>query len=99
SLVLSPMRRLLLILVSLLAGAIAVLAALPWWLEAALRFAGAPQGATFARYERMGYGRFALHGVEVRRPGVRVTVDRIEAPTPLAWAWRLGRDDPAPVIA
>jgi len=93
------MRRLLFILGSLLAGTIAVLAALPWWLETALRRAGAPQGATFARYERMGYGRFVLHGVEVRRPGVLVTVERIEAPTPLAWAWGLRRGDPAPVVA
>ncbi|HEY0967726.1 MAG TPA: translocation/assembly module TamB domain-containing protein [Opitutaceae bacterium] len=94
------MRRLLFILGGLLAGTMVVLAALPWWLESALRQVGASQGATFARYERLGYARFALTDVELSRPGVKVTIDRLEAPTPLRWLWDHGEtDDASEVVA
>jgi translocation and assembly module TamB len=50
-------------------------------------------GATFSVYERIGYTRFSLRDVDVRQPGVRVAVSRVEADTPLVWLWRraLGR--------
>ncbi|MDP3070425.1 MAG: translocation/assembly module TamB domain-containing protein [Opitutaceae bacterium] len=86
------MRRRLLIILSI---AVAVLmlgaATLPWWLGAALGGAGASRGLTFARYERIGYTRFALHGAELKVPGVRVTASRIEADTPLVAWWRRGQ--------
>ncbi len=66
------------------------LAALPWWLGAGLRWAGASRGFKFERYERVGYARFALHGVDVGVANVRVTVARIEADTPLVAWWRRG---------
>ncbi|GAB1488704.1 hypothetical protein MASR2M8_11510 [Opitutaceae bacterium] len=92
------MRRLLFILGGLLAGAIIVLAALPWWLGSALRWIGEPWGATFARYERVGYARFALVDVEFKRPGVRMSVDRVEAPTPLRWLWDHGDANGSPSV-
>lgn len=65
-------------------------AALPWWLGLALSRAGASRGLKFSSYERIGYSRFALHDVEVRRAAVRITVSRIEADTPLVAWWRRG---------
>lgn len=79
--------------VILCAGAAVValaVAALPWWLGGALRHVGGSRGLTFARYERLGYTRFALHDIEVRVAGVRVAVSRIEADTPLVAWWRRG---------
>ncbi len=61
---------------------------LPWWLGPVLREVGGRTGATFERYERLGYARFALHGVRYARPGVEVWVERLEVPTPLVWGWR-----------
>ncbi len=43
---------------------------------------------TFASYERLGYGRFALHQVEYRRATVGVTARRVEVDTPVLWLWR-----------
>ena len=82
------MRRLFQIL--FLAGGLAVLAVagLPWWLGAALRPLAEAQGATFSRYERVGYGRFRLHDVAFKRDSVRVTVNQLETQTPLAWLLR-----------
>ena len=74
----------------LAAGLVLGAAALPWWLGAALRRAGASRGLTFARYERVGYGRFALHEAAFTVNGVRVAVARIEADTPLVGWWRRG---------
>jgi len=83
-------RRLFQIL--LLAGGLALIAvaALPWWLGAALRPLAAAQGATFSRYERVGYGRFRLHDVAYSHGAVRVTADQVEVQTPLAWLLRPG---------
>ena len=81
-------RRLLLIFVALSIGAVLLVATLPLWLGPAVRWAGASRGLTFARYERLGYSRFALHDVEYHRANVRVTVTRAEADTPVLWGWR-----------
>ena len=83
-------RRFLKLFLMLAAGLGLSAAALPWWLGAALRSGGASRGLTFERYERVGYGRFALHGAEVRTDGVRVAVARLEADTPLVGWWRRG---------
>jgi translocation and assembly module TamB len=83
-------RRFLLFLAAvaavLLLGAVAV----PLWLGLALRWGGESRGLKFARYERIGYGRFALHDAEVNVANVRVTVSRIELDTPLVLWWRKG---------
>lgn len=92
-------RRLPLIAVCLVAVFIAVIAALPWWLEPVLGRIGRSWGANFGAYERVGYTRFVLRDVEVRQPGVRVTVSRVEADTPLVWFWRRWIGRPGEILA
>jgi len=92
-------RRLLFIFVALLVGVGLTVATLPWWLGTAARWAGGSRGLTFASYERIGYGRFALRDVEYRHPTVRVTVARLEVDTPVLWAWRHLRGGDAAVVA
>ncbi len=69
-------------------GVIGTLIALPWWLGPVVKTAGARWGLSFASYERVGYARFALHGVVYQHPNVRVTAERVEADTPLLSLWR-----------
>lgn len=75
-------------------GLLAVLilgaATVPWWLGAAVGHFGAKYGLTFSRYERIGYGRFALHDVDLRLRTVHVTVSRVEANTPLLYLMKHG---------
>lgn len=78
-------RKLALATLVLVAGALIALAALPWWLGAALGAAGGRFGLTFGEYRRMGYTRFALKDVKVARPGVEVTASRVELATPFLW--------------
>src|SRR5687767_8299693 len=91
-------RRLVFIVVSLFCLVVVVLATMPFWLGTAVRTFGSGRGVTFASYERVGYGRFALKDVEYKRDNVRVTASRAEAPTPLVWAWRHWRDGANPVV-
>lgn len=83
-------RRLPKIFATLLAALLLGLASLPWWLGAALGGLGASRGLSFARYERIGYTRFALHEARFGMANVRVAVSRIEADTPLVAWWRKG---------
>jgi translocation and assembly module TamB len=75
----------------------AVVAALPWWLGPALHPLGRAYGVTFRAYERVGYARFRLEGVEWRRRRVAVTAARVETETPLVYGWRLLRGGDPPV--
>ena len=81
-------RRLLLVFAAFIAVFFIGLIALPLWLGAALHGAGPARGLTYARYERLGYSRFALHDAEYRRGSVRVTAKRVEVDTPGLWLWR-----------
>lgn len=76
---------------------VVAIVALPLWLPLLVKAVGPRYGATFQAYERIGYGRFALRGVTLQRPGINVTVDRVEMDTPVLWTWRhvVGRDAPA----
>lgn len=82
------MRRFLIILAATAAVLGTAVLLLPWWLGAAVAAVGPRFGLTFRDYDRIGYSRFAVHDVEVRRPGVTVTVSRVESLTPLVWLWR-----------
>jgi translocation and assembly module TamB len=64
------------------------LALLPWWLGAALRVGGFSFGLSFSEYRRLGYTRFLLKSVVVRRPGIEVTAETVEISTPLMWLVR-----------
>ncbi len=79
------MRRWVLVVLSVAAGAVLALAALPWWITPVIRLVGRHYGATFSRYERVGYSRFAIYDIAVRQPGVLVTASRAEADTPVLW--------------
>lgn len=81
------MRRLALILATLLVAALIALATSPWWFGVALRGAGKKWGARFEHYERLSYSRFALSRVEYQRRRVTVAVERIESDTPPVWLW------------
>ncbi|HEY9248725.1 MAG TPA: hypothetical protein VIO38_06320, partial [Rariglobus sp.] len=88
-------RKLVLITALVSAGIVLMLAALPWWLGAALKLAGPRFGLTFGEYRRIGYTRFALEDAAVLHAGVRVTASRVELDTPFFWV--AGRPGPASV--
>jgi translocation and assembly module TamB len=84
------MRKKILITLSAVAGIVFLAAALlPWWLGAALALAGGKAGLAFDSYQRIGYSRFALTGVEFDTGSVTVTADRVELGGALGWL--LGR--------
>lgn len=93
------MRRIIKILGCLTAGALVALAVLPWWLGPVLKGVAGRYGATFARYERIGYARFAVYGVVVEQPTVRVTVERAEYATPAVWLARRLSGKPSRLVA
>gem|GEM_PF-1654807 len=84
----SPPKRILLyfgkliLLGGLFAGLMVLL--LPYYLGALLPYV-LPDAISYEAYEREGYGRFALTGVEVAQAGLDVTATRVEALTPLNW--------------
>jgi len=82
------MRRFVIILAVCAAVMAVAVLTLPWWLGAAAGWVGPRFGLTLGDYERIGYARFAVRDVEVRRPGVTVTISRVESFTPLVWLWR-----------
>jgi len=90
-------RRLLFLLFGLAAGLLVMLATLPWWLGIAAKSIAPGRGLTFASYERVGYGRFALTQVEYQRERVRVTASRVEADSPVFFLMRLWRDRAQPI--
>ena len=91
------MRRLALIFGALAIVLITIVLSAPWWLGPALIRFGPKFGVTVSHYERVGYSRFAVQGVEYRRAAVVVKVQQAEADTPLVWLWRRGTSRPGPV--
>lgn len=77
------MARWLKVLLGIALLMVLAVALLPWWLGAALRPAGRAYGLEFERYERRGYGRFALHEAKFERDGLLFTARRAEIDTPL----------------
>jgi len=82
------MRRFLKFSALLLALAFLLIGLSPYWLGGVLPTIARRFGATYDTYSRVGYGRFALERVVVRRTGVIVHVSRVEADTPWLWALR-----------
>ncbi|HUG10969.1 MAG TPA: translocation/assembly module TamB domain-containing protein, partial [Opitutaceae bacterium] len=82
------MRRFLIVCGILLAVVVVALAALPLWFGAFLSVAGNSLGLEFAKYERLGYARFALEDVVLDHPSVRVTAARVEVDSPIVLIFR-----------
>lgn len=66
-------------------------AALPLWIPLVVKPLLDRQGVEYDRYERIGYGRFALRDVEYETEGLRVQADRVEGFGPTAWVWHRWR--------
>jgi translocation and assembly module TamB len=91
------MRRLVFILGICAVVLLAIVLSAPWWLGPALIKIGPRYGLTVESYERIGYARFAVRGVEYRRDPVVVKVQHAEAETPFLWLWRRGLGTPGMV--
>lgn len=76
-----------------------LVATIPLWLGVALRWTPEKWGVRYARYERIGYGRFALHDVDYRRGTVHVTATRVESDSPLVWLVHRWRSQPRETVA
>ena len=61
---------------------------LPLWLPWVLRPLAAKYGASYASYEREGYGRLALRQVTFTNRNVRFRAGSIETLVPTIWLWR-----------
>lgn len=81
------MRRFLKITACVVVAAVLAAATLPWWIGGALALARRPLGLEYARYERVGYNRFALEQVRFRGESFSFSARRLEADTPLVWWW------------
>lgn len=77
------MRRFLTILLLGFAAVALVALLSPYWLGALAPAVARRFGTTFDSYSRIGYSRFAVTNVEVRRRNVTVKVSRLEAETPV----------------
>lgn len=65
---------------------------LPWWLGAMGRPVLRVWDISFGHYERIGYARFKIDEVKFTRLGLTVTVNELEAPTPLLWLRTAARE-------
>jgi translocation and assembly module TamB len=82
-------RRVLLGLGILLAGIVVLLVSLPLWFPWLMRPIAAKNGARYARYERLGYRRFAAEGVGFTNDAIRFRAQRVEGMVPSIWYWRI----------
>jgi translocation and assembly module TamB len=82
-------RRVLLGLGIFLAVIIVVLVALPLWFPWIMRSIAANNGAHYARFERIGYRRFAVEGVGFTNETLNFRAQRMEGLVPSVWYWRI----------
>src|SRR5438552_17935126 len=94
-------KRILKIVAAVLGGLLILLAVFPLWFPWLLRPIAPAFGAHYSKYERLGYGRFALTTASFTNATVRVHAGRIEGPVPTAWAWQryVLRQPPVPLAA
>jgi translocation and assembly module TamB len=82
-------RRILLGLGIFLAGIVVLLVALPLWLPWIMRPIAAKNGARYARFERVGYRRFAVEGLVFTNDAIKLRAQRLEGLVPSVWYWRI----------
>ena len=82
-------RKWLLILALTGGGTILFWAALPLWFPWVLRPVAQRFGAHYSRYERHGYGRFAIDRLKYSDHSATVEAEHLEALVPTVWLWRL----------
>src|SRR3982750_799335 len=85
-------RKLFRVLGVIFLGLTVLVLALPIWLPWALRPILQRQGIRFSTYERVGYRRFALHGVTFIKRRTEFKAARVEAAMPTLWVWHLFLD-------
>src|SRR6185295_10510381 len=78
-------RIALLVLGGLLAAAILLIALIPLWLPWAAPPISKKLGIAWARYDRLGYSRLALHEVSYNSGSTVFHAREIALPTPLPW--------------
>jgi translocation and assembly module TamB len=71
------------------AGIVLLWAAMPWWFPWALRPVARRFGVQYSRYERHGYSRFSIQGLNYADQSASVRAEHIEALVPNVWLWRL----------
>jgi translocation and assembly module TamB len=82
-------RRVLLGFGIFLVGIVVLLASLPLWFPWVMRPIASKQGARFARYERLGYRRFAVEGLGFTNDALTFRAQRVEGLVPSTWYWRI----------
>src|SRR4051812_46580159 len=82
-------RKIAAAFLSIIAVLVLLWLSMPLWLPLVLPAIGGRPNASYSRYERIGFSRFALHQVRYRDNTVEVIAERVEAPVPAGWLWRL----------
>ena len=72
---------------SFLLFALVALVTLPYWMGSALQILAPKDMVAIGDYETLGYGRFRLSDVTIKTDALDLQLDRLEAPTPLNWAY------------
>ena len=85
-------RRWIKVLASVLGVLVLALIAMPLWFPWMLRPMLSRVGVHFERYERLGYGRWAVEEVHFSRKGLDLDFDRVEALLPYGFLWDRWRD-------
>jgi translocation and assembly module TamB len=80
--------KILWVLLSVVLLLVLAVAAMPLWFPWALRPIAKRYGATYAHYQRLGYGRLQLSGFALTNGAVRVTAGDVKVFVPTVWLWR-----------
>lgn len=87
-------RKVLLSLGIFLAAILLLLISLPLWFPWIIRPLASRQGARYARYERLGYGRFAVEGIDFTNDVLTFHAERVEGLVPTIWYSRILSHNP-----
>src|ERR1051326_228106 len=82
-------RRVLLGAGIFLAGIFLLLISLPLWFPWVMRPVASKQGAHYQKYQRLGYGHFAVEGIGFTNDALRFRAQRVEGRVPTVWYSRI----------